>query len=348
MPDSSGWFRLVQPSWVTGHVSQLDAAYMGAFARVVEPRTMVEVGVASGYSSAILLDALSSVRRPAGAPDIWLHSFDVLDYCYFDPSRKAGEAVTELVPALRPYWQLHQGDVRVARRCLEPGSVALAFIDGYHVHPWPVLDLIGLLPLLSQRAWVLLHDIRLPQLGHAANDGAQYLFEAWPWAKGCEPVQGNVGAVRLDAPIPEVLTFCECLLERSWQADVPRVIVDGIGLRTRGLGEFDHRSPRVKAVLKAAAVQCAEARPVMLWGAGEAGRGILRELRQARVEVAAVLDRDPAKHGIPFEGVDVRAPQVLDAVAQRPFVLLCGIHAPEMAIDLDRRGFVRDDDYLLA
>jgi hypothetical protein len=93
---------------------------------------------------------------------------------------------------------------------LPPGWGQFAFVDANHAHPWPLVDVLHLAPVMRPGSWIVLHDIGLAERaveetqslnGEAANyrvRGAQYLFEFWPYEK----VRGvgdcwNVGAVRL-------------------------------------------------------------------------------------------------------------------------------------------------------
>ncbi|MBR4694701.1 MAG: hypothetical protein IKO94_01315, partial [Selenomonadaceae bacterium] len=60
------------------------------------------------------------------------------------------------------------------------GGVKLdaVFIDGAHAHPYPLLDLLFLLPYLHEESLIIFHDVNnYPFIGEL---GACYIFSAWP------------------------------------------------------------------------------------------------------------------------------------------------------------------------
>ncbi len=344
-------FQYDPPRWSTGHIMQADAAFLAALVEDTSPAEMLEVGVASGCSSAVLLQALSRVDRQPGAAAEWLYSFDVAERCYFDASHRVGDAVHELTPDLRAHWRLTLGDALAARHLLRGRNLRLAFIDADHRHPWPTLDLLAILPTLRARAWVALHDIRLPELGRGPlydNHGAQVLFDAWPWTKRDA---GNIGAIRLDASPAEIHTRCLGVLERPWEASVPRAVLRALGLPHQGRMTEDSPADRAIAVIARARHA---SRPLIIWSAGQAGREFLSCLRDEQVPVDAFVDTDPRKQTQVIEGLDVRPPETLFACAsdsgsrrERPFVAVCGIYAAEIRAELDARGFVAEVDYVI-
>ena len=205
------------PDWAKGHIAHDDAMFLYEMIKAVSPRTMLELGVASGTSSAAILYTLDQLTDPQSRK---LISADVRPTCYFDPSRATGEAVSAMYPAAMAQWQLwtaHTAHRLLAE--LAPGSVDLLFIDANHSHPWPTLDLLHLAPVMKPGAWIVLHDVELPHLHPKYQAwGPNFLFEAWPFNKVHE--QGstaNIGAVQLPAHLPDVIPVALSLLERAWE-----------------------------------------------------------------------------------------------------------------------------------
>lgn len=221
------------PAWASGYVNHRDGLLLWDLVEAVRPRAVVEVGVSSGVSSALLASAL---RRFAGPTDQHprLLSVDIASRCHFDASRTIGEAIAEINPVLASEIELRTGwsAVDAARAC-EVGSVDLAFIDGNHLHPAPTLDLIALLPVMRPGAWVALHDIELPHIAKAVGgpgrehaSGAQRLFRAWPFEKiqpeNPNPVLNNIGAVRIPAdPEGDLAGVLVSLLREPWETGQP-------------------------------------------------------------------------------------------------------------------------------
>jgi predicted O-methyltransferase YrrM len=148
-----------KPEWAKGTISQLDARYLHRRAVESGADTAVEIGTASGVSTAVLCHALSTVHD-----DFRVYSYDLRPTYYLDDSRAVGDAArTMLPPDLVPHITFRSpataGTVaeEFGRRSLE-----LVFIDANHLHPWPAFDLLTILDLLAPEAEVILHDINLP------------------------------------------------------------------------------------------------------------------------------------------------------------------------------------------
>lgn len=214
------------PDWVTGHVDMGDAEFLLELVSGVRPQAMLELGVASGVSSAALLLALDHLpgnRRQ-------LYSGDMSSTCYFAPNRPTGSAVQEMYPGHRTDWILDTcSDARRIATKLPAGSMDLLFIDANHYHPWPLLDLLHLAPVAAPGAWVALHDIELPTTKPEFQmHGAKWLFEAWPFNK----VHGvgssyNVGAVQLPQNLSALVPMALALLDRPWE-HTPHVSAVGL------------------------------------------------------------------------------------------------------------------------
>ena len=219
----SDFFR--PPGWVSGHISLEDAGFLEEMINNGVTKPVIEIGVASGWSSAALLHLLRR-KPPTSAPEIWLNSYDIGEWCYFDNSRRVGAAVAEIVPELAHRWKLHLGNAMDAGNQFRGLEADLAFIDADHRHPWATFDLLAVLPALAPNAWVALHDINLPVF--ATNPewlvfGPKHLYDLWPWEK--RSVNGslnNIGAVRVPPDHVMVREFCEKVLALPWETSVPK------------------------------------------------------------------------------------------------------------------------------
>ena len=206
------------PSWATGYVSRGDAEFLFEMIAAERPRTVVELGVASGASSAAILCALDQLPEITGGRV--LYSCDVRPTCYFDESYATGQACSEMYPEARARWRTEfDVDARRLARALPRSSVDLTFIDANHAHPWPLLDLLHVTAVAKPRSWVVLHDVDLPiHYPEYQVYGPRWLFQAWPFNK----VKGvgrwtSIAAVQLpDAPA-DLIPMAEQLLERPWE-----------------------------------------------------------------------------------------------------------------------------------
>ena len=91
------------PNWATGYISDDDAVFLHRLVGEICPETVIEIGVASGCSSAVILNAMDGVGLGM------LYSFDIDTHCYFDRSRPIGAAVAEMGGQSLERWILKCG-----------------------------------------------------------------------------------------------------------------------------------------------------------------------------------------------------------------------------------------------
>ena len=205
------------PAWAAGALPRHDAEFLTEIIAANQPETIVEIGVASGVSSAVILRALDALPDPAGRI---LRSCDIVPACYFDARYATGEAVRSMYPAPQSQWLLDTNlDTRRFSQSAAPASVDLTFIDANHYHPWPLLDLLHMSVAARPWSWVVLHDINLPQVSPEFQAwGAKWLFEAWPFAKVTGGgIDGNIGAVQLPGDPRALIPVAARLLQRPWE-----------------------------------------------------------------------------------------------------------------------------------
>lgn len=222
------------PEWASGCISMHDAMFLYDLVRGIRPAPgrMIEVGVASGASSALLLHAIADAGWGCEGA---LQSFELHPFCYFDRSKPVGVLVQEQAAGLAKWWTLHvRKTAREAGRMWEREKVGFAFIDADHRHPAPTADLLWLLPALAPGAWVALHDIDLPNVALAHEKrtgekvnwhdrGAKELFDGWPFEKirgGTvgEHVGGtNIGAICVPAGV--TARDLAHVVEKAWEVE---------------------------------------------------------------------------------------------------------------------------------
>ncbi len=343
LPSSPFVYR--RPRWGRGTITDEDARFLHDLVLELRPPVVVELGVASGCSSVVLLEALAQVQQDAAAEGIWLYSFDVMDRCYFDPSRPVGAAVAQLAPRLLGHWCLTIGDALRARQQLAGIAPQMAFIDANHFHPWPTADLMALMPILAPGAWVALHDIRLPLLGLPKSNGhgPMHLYEQWPGEKRSGGTDNNIGAIRLFSDNRDIRSILGSMLKKPWETELPAATLASLGIKAQPVLPtrlLQRRERALRTVLRANAAS----RPIYIWGTGQAGRGLLALFRKKRLPVQAFLDRDPAKHGLTVEGLAVLPPDgVTPSSSPRPFIAFSGTFATEIASALAAAGWSQSD-----
>lgn len=126
--------------------------FLNGIIRKFIPKKIVEIGVAYGGSSAIILNSIKDIK------DSKLYSIDKSLYCYRMPKKKSGFIVEEKFPELMDKWTLYKG--KITSEVIENigNDIDLVFIDTKHYVPGEMLDWLQVLPFLKEEAIVILHD----------------------------------------------------------------------------------------------------------------------------------------------------------------------------------------------
>lgn len=201
------------PRWVQAQTLPEDLLFLHDMIRCARPGRVVEIGVASGLSTSIILHSLAANGEPLvdehGVPRV--QSVDILANVPWDTKTPIGAAVREVVPDLTSGSVIHTRKTSLdLPALLGPLTADFAFVDGAHSHPWPALDALMLSRVLRPGSWMVLHDISLVERAHIESRrfnldsvdfgarGAEYLYEYWPGEK----LRGvgdcwNLAAIRL-------------------------------------------------------------------------------------------------------------------------------------------------------
>lgn len=129
--------------------------FLNGLIRYLKPKKMLEVGVAGGGSSAIMLNATRDID------DSILFSVDYLDKYWIDSNKKTGFVITDYFPEFADRYKLYTGG-DVSKHIEKVGNgVELTLLDTTHMHPTETLNFLCILPFLNTNSWVVLHDISL-------------------------------------------------------------------------------------------------------------------------------------------------------------------------------------------
>lgn len=330
------------PPWVTGHISPEDADFLHRIVTELRPNVLIEIGVASGCSSAVILHAMHGIGRGR------LVSYDIATRCYFDERHMVGAAVAEMKTPGMDRWQLHCGKALDAARVFDGQDVPLAFIDANHAHPWPTLDALALLPAMAPDGWYVLHDINLPQIyktGGFRQYGAQFLHDGWPGEKRRSGgTQDNIGAIRLLGEINRSRAALVELLSIPWETKVHESVcpaVMGVTTWPRREAQLATRLARLQRT----------SRDIVLWGAGSAGQTLSKSLRDGGIAISWVVDRNPEKHGQSLDGAPIKPPASLTSGPRDglgPFVVVASMYFREITASLIGMGFSPERDFAVA
>lgn len=184
-----------RPAWVKGSISLADARFLYGRALQTAEDTIVEIGTASGVSTAVLCSAVD--RR---SQSYVVASYDISPTYYADRRRRPGSAAQEMLSAD----QFSHLRFRIPATALDvredypADSLGFVFIDAAHKHPWPSLDLLAVLPCLRAGAEVVFHDINLPLVNPDWQAwGVKYLYDELEVEKHADPDSEtpNIGSI---------------------------------------------------------------------------------------------------------------------------------------------------------
>jgi Methyltransferase domain len=201
-----------------------DYLFLTAFISILAPTRVIEIGTLTGFSAAIIAAALRRQHRENSA--IWVDSIDIRANCAIDETRPTGFEISESFPELASMICLHvPHDSSVVSKLAEPDELEVAFIDGDHRHPMPLLDLLRLARCVRSGGWIIVHDIGLDTTGQKSTEagqalrltpsGPELLFDRWPFRKISG---GKIGAVQLPAEKPALIPFGLRLLSMPFES----------------------------------------------------------------------------------------------------------------------------------
>ncbi len=169
-------FSKKRPGGARGAISYADSIFLHSKIQNVEPKILVEIGIAAGISSATLLYSMQKLNNNSQ-----LYAFDLMENCFFDLTKEVGFAVEHMINkdfAEKSYFKKVPSSVFDFHNYFDLNSIDFMFIDANHRHPWPCIDLFASLPYLKEGSTVCLHDINLPQRNQKfPNYGVKNLFD---------------------------------------------------------------------------------------------------------------------------------------------------------------------------
>ena len=89
----------------TAQLMPEEQKFLHGLIRTIKPKKIVEIGVARGGSSVLILNAIRDIK---GAK---LYSIDKSIYCYLERKKKSGYFVQEKFPELMNKWTLYTGGI---------------------------------------------------------------------------------------------------------------------------------------------------------------------------------------------------------------------------------------------
>lgn len=118
-----------------------------------KPKKILELGIAAGASTAIMLNAIRDDKEAQ------LISVDFSTPYYRDPSLLSGFLVEESVPELTDQWTCYTGEIAAWYMDRIGDGIDMCVIDTVHHNPGEFLDFLMVLPYLKKNAIIVVHDV---------------------------------------------------------------------------------------------------------------------------------------------------------------------------------------------
>lgn len=137
-------------------------AFLCGLIKEKQPKKIVEVGVAAGGTTCVILECVKELGL-----DSSVYSIDLCDDYWQDPSKKTGYMLDVLPDSNKGKHRLITGKYLV--ECLHEISperdIDFLILDTIHQLPGEIFDFIAAFPYLKKDAVVVLHDIVLNHMG---------------------------------------------------------------------------------------------------------------------------------------------------------------------------------------
>ena len=121
--------------------------FLNGIIRKFKPEKFLELGVYSGGSSIVILNAIDDFKNSI------LYSIDL------NSANFVGQCVNKYFPHFMRNWKLFKGNIATEYIEKIGNNIDIAMIDTAHFEPGEILDFLIILPFLKEEAIVIFHDI---------------------------------------------------------------------------------------------------------------------------------------------------------------------------------------------
>jgi predicted O-methyltransferase YrrM len=142
------------------YINYADSTFLNGIIRKTKPKLVVEYGVSSGHSSAVILNAIKDIPN-AKCCSVDYHKRDN----YGQSAKDIGWLVHEKFSDLAHKWELYCGGVccQYLDQITNNGKdkIDICFLDTVHSLPGELLNLLEVLPYMRENGIIIVHDIGL-------------------------------------------------------------------------------------------------------------------------------------------------------------------------------------------
>jgi len=169
--------------------------FLNGVVRKFKPKKVLEIGVAEGGSSTIILNAIKDIE------DAHLFSIDL------STNNMIGYCIKNIFQNLSNKWSLYTGNIPAKFMKSIGNNIDMVFIDSAHVEPGEIIDFLIALPFLKEEAVVMFHDIG-NQITRSGRKGSRRNFAPYKifniirgtkfYPSGDGILTKDIGAIKLE------------------------------------------------------------------------------------------------------------------------------------------------------
>lgn len=140
-------------------MSNYDHAFLCGMIREKNPKKILEIGIAEGGTTAVIINTLSLL---GGKREIYSVDLSIMLYC--DKEKRTGYEYEKMASYIDKTNITHQVllGATIAKQIDKIGNeIDFVILDTTHQLPGEILDFLSILPYLSKRATIVLHDVNL-------------------------------------------------------------------------------------------------------------------------------------------------------------------------------------------
>lgn len=136
-------------------MSEYDHAFLCGLLRKIKPRKILEIGVAEGGTTALILNVLNSFDY-----EYKFYSVDLSEKYYRDNQKTTGYYTDDMQCNKRNHQFLLGGTIAEKIEIIGE-NIDFVIIDTTHSMPGEVLDFLTVYPYMAENATIILHDVNL-------------------------------------------------------------------------------------------------------------------------------------------------------------------------------------------
>lgn len=178
-------------------MSSEDHGFLCGLIKKYSPKKVVEVGVAGGATTAVIMNCLSMIEEKEAV----MYSVDLNEECYRREGKRTGWQLEEV----KDYLDNYQNHTFLLGRMLpqiihEIGTgIDMVVLDTVHALPGEILDFLCIFPYLAENAIVVVHDITRNFSEHRYSFATKILLDAVSGEKYFNLADHlpNIGAFRI-------------------------------------------------------------------------------------------------------------------------------------------------------